>query len=161
MRTDNGKVRGFIISVYFVLVIVAIILATVFSAFKDVTDNVLVTFTLLSLVFLVLFFSVHAIARYFEYDSDGIKVIIINRGLLLADKFNYREYKLEFYKKDLISFEFRNYYFFIVLKLMVKRSNGSQLKQRFNVTLVPRRKRKHIRQSLGKILRENKKKTQD
>lgn len=56
MRTNNHKVRNVIISVYFVLIVLAILLATVFRAFSDVTDNPLATFLILVLSFAVLFF---------------------------------------------------------------------------------------------------------
>lgn len=159
MRTDNGKVRGFIISVYFILVILAIVSATVFNAFKDVTDNAFIVSIILLLVFGIAFFGFHAIARYFEYDSDGVKVVVLNRGLLLADRFNYRERKIEFSKEDLLGYKFRNYFAFKVLKLVVKQSDGNTSKHNFNVTLVTKRKRKYVRQSLSKILKANKKNT--
>ena len=84
MRTNNAKVKNTIVSVYFILIVLAILLATVFSAFSHLTSNPLLIFLLLLGGFLILFFSVHAISRYFEYDSDGKKVIIINKGLLLC-----------------------------------------------------------------------------
>ncbi|MCC1485321.1 hypothetical protein [Winogradskyella immobilis] len=159
MRTDNGKVRGFIISVYFVIIIFAIIWVTVFNAFKEVANNPLAVFGIVTALLLALFIGVHAIARYFEYDSDGVKVVIVNRGLLLADRFNYRERKIEFYKKNLVGYKFNNYVFSKILRIVIRRSDGNVSKHRFNVTLVTKRKRKYVRQSLSKILKENKKNT--
>lgn len=155
MRTNNEKVKNFIISLYFILVVLAILLATVFSVFKDLTGNTILTYTILILVFVVLFFLVHRISKYFEYDSDGQQVVIINRGLLLADYFNYREHKVEFYRTNLTAFKFRNYVFYKQLAVYHNSNHGHKKKDVFNVTLVPRKKRKYIKQSLSKMIKDN------
>ncbi|WP_411767684.1 hypothetical protein [Winogradskyella sp. A3E31] len=155
MRTDNEKVRGIIVSVYFVLIILAIILATVFGAFSELSENPALTFSIIFLVFVALLLMVYLISRYFEYDSDGVKVVVTNKGLLLGDRFNYREHKIEFYKKNLVGFKFRNYLIYKTLKLLIRHSNGKTKKYVFNVTLVQKKKRKYIKKSLRKMLREN------
>ena len=159
MRTNNAKVKNTIVSIYFILIVLAILLATVFSAFSHLTSNPLLIFLLLLSGFLILFFSVHAISRYFEYDSDGKKVIIINKGLLLSDHLNYREHKLEFDKSRLIAFKFKNYFFYKSLTLYTKNSKEHSKRETFNLTLVTRKKRRYIRQSLSKIIKNNSKPT--
>lgn len=156
MRTNNGKIRNFIISVYFILIVTAIIMATVFSAFKDLTPNGTYTFLLFLFGFTGLFFLVHWVSKYFEYDSDGMKVVIINRGLLLSDYLNYREHKIEFDKKDLLKYKFQNYVVYKTLVLYIRGRNGGAKRVSFNVTLVDRRKRRYVRQSLRKIIKLNK-----
>lgn len=157
MRTNNGKVKNIIISVYFILIVLAILLATVFSAFQDLTPNPYLTFVIILSLFVVLFVSVYLVSRYFEYDSDGVKVVLINRGLLLADHFNYREKKLEFDKEKLIQYNFNNFLIYRQLVLWLKRSDNTKKKYTFNVTLVNKKKRKYIKQSLSKIIKENRK----
>ncbi|TYA59062.1 hypothetical protein [Formosa maritima] len=157
MRTNNSKVKNVIVSVYFILIVFAILLATVFSAFSDLTPNPLITFFVIVLSFGAVFFIVHSIAKYFEYDSDGLKVIVTNKGLLLSDHFNYREHTVEFYKERLTGFKFNNYFFFKSLLLYIKDSKGHVKKERFNVTLLSRKKRKYIRQSLTKMVKHNRK----
>ena len=161
MRTNNGKVKNVIVSTYFVLILVAILAATVFSAFSDLTTNPTLIFLLLLGGFLLAFGIVHQISKYFEYDSDGMKVVVINRGLLLADYFNYREHKLEFDKHDLKAFKFNNYWVYKNLVLYLKSPNGRSSVERFNVTLVGRKKRRYIKQSLTKIIKYNKKAKED
>lgn len=156
MRTNNGKIRNYIISVYFILIVTAIIMATVFSAFKDLTPNATYTFMLLLLGFVGLFFLVHSVSKYFEYDSDGMKVVIMNRGLLLGDYLNYREHKVEFDKQDLLKYKFKNYMVYRALVLYLKSRNGGTKRVSFNITLVDRRKRRYIRQSLRKMIKLNK-----
>ncbi len=157
MRTNNGKVKNIIISVYFILIVLSILLATVFSAFQDLTPNPYLTFFIILGIFVVLFVSVYFVSRYFEYDSDGVKVVLLNRGLLLADHFNYREKKVEFDKEKLVQFKIYNYLLYKQLSIWLKRSTGSKKKYTFNVTLVNRKKRKYIKQSLSKIIKENRK----
>ena len=157
MRTNNANIRNVIISVYFILIVTAIISSTVFNVFKDLTDNTTVTFLVVLFGFIGLFFLVHWISRYFEYDSDGMKVIVINKGLLLSDYLNYREHKVEFEKKDLISYKVHNYLFYKSLVLYLRSRNGGSKRVNFNVTLVDRRKLRYIRQSLRKMKRANQK----
>ena len=159
MRTNNAKVKNTIVSVYFILIVFAILMATVFSAFSHLTSSPLLTFLLIFVVFLLLFFSVHAVSKYFEYDSDGIKVILINKGLLLSDYFNYREHQLEFDKSRLVAFKFKNYFVYKSLTLYIKSSKGHTRKETFNVTLVSKKKRRYIRQSLSKMIKNNTKPT--
>lgn len=155
MRTNNAKVKNVIISIYFILIVVAILMATVFSAFSELTPNPMLTFFIVLFGFLLAFIIVHQISRYFEYDSDGVKVVIINRGLLLADYFNYREKVLEFDKQQIRAFKFNNYFFYKNLVIQLKTSSGRIKKERFNVTLVNRKKRKYIKQSLSKMIKQN------
>ena len=157
MRTNNGNIRNIIISVYFILIVAAIISSTVFNAFKNLTGNTTLTFVLVLFGFIGLFLLVHWISRYFEYDSDGMKVIVINKGLLLSDYLNYREHKVEFEKKNLISYKFHNYLVYKSLVLYIRSRNGGSKRVRFNVSLVDRRKLKYIRQSLRKIIKANQK----
>lgn len=153
MRTDNGSVRNFIISVYFVLIVVAVLLATVFQSLDAVTDGSLYVF-FGTVVVAVL---IHGIARFFEYDSDGPHLIIMNRGLLLSEYLNYREHRIEIDKKDLLGFRIKRFYFYNQLVVLYQDRHEKQHKARFNVTLVKRRKLRYIRQSLSKIIKENKK----
>ncbi|WP_159023205.1 hypothetical protein [Formosa sp. L2A11] len=155
MRTDNGKVKNTIISVYFVLIVLVILMATVFSAFSHLTDYVWLSFTVVFLVFIGMFLAVYLVAKYFEYDSDGIKVVVTNKGLLLSEKFNYRTHEVEFNKEDLVGFKFKNYFIYKCLVLHIRSKSRGFIKERFNTTLVTHRKRKYIRQSLSKMLKNN------
>lgn len=142
-------------SVYFVLIVMAIFSAIVFSSFRHLTSNPFLTFIVIVVFFAALFFLVHRIARYFEYDSDGVKVVIINKGLLLADHLNYREHVLEFDKERLAAFKFNNFLLYRTLDVYVKDRKGGKRKETFNITMVPKKKRRYIRQSLSKMIKMN------
>lgn len=160
MKTNNARVKNIIISLYFILIVLAVLFATLFSVFKDLTGDPVLTFFLVLFGFVVLFLLTHRISKFFEYDSDGVKVVILNRGLLLAEYFNYREHRVEFEKKKLRKYKYFNYFVFKRLTLyLICNHNPRKIKiERFNVTLVSRKKIKYIRQSLNKMIRENRKK---
>lgn len=155
MRTNNARVKNVIISVYFVLIVLAALLAIVYKAFSHLTPNPTLTFFVIVFGFIGLFLIIHRVSKYFEYDSDGVKVVVINKGLLLSEYFNYREHKLEFDKERLLVFKFQNYVIYKKLTLYVKSSNGTTKKETFNITLVGKRKRRYIRQSLSKMVKNN------
>ncbi|WP_452230273.1 MULTISPECIES: hypothetical protein [unclassified Lacinutrix] len=157
MRTNNNKAKNFIISLYFILIVFAIISAVMFKMFSNISGNALVVFLIIALSFGLLFFVVHSISKFFEYDSDGMKVVVTNRGLLLSDRFNYREHTVEFTKTDLKGFKFNNYIVYTSLVLLIKDKSGTSRKERFNVTMVAKKKRKYIRQSLNKMIKNNRK----
>ena len=154
MRTNNGKAKNVIISLYFILVVLAILSITLVGSFSDLYDNKLVVILVFLGLFVILFLLTHRISRYFEYDSDGLKVVIMNKGLLLSDHFNYREHRVEFSKEDLKGFKFNDYFFYKSLTLYLNGKNGTK-KETFNVTMVSRKKRKYIRQSLSKMVKHN------
>ncbi|MCK8480663.1 hypothetical protein [Psychroserpens algicola] len=161
MRTNNSKVKNTIISVYFMLIVLAITFLFVFRTFTYNVANPMLLFIGIALGFALLFFLVHFVSKFFEYDSDGLKVVITNRGLLFSDKFNYREHILEFDKNELYAFKFKNYFFYKTLTFYLKNSKGKKTVETFNTTLVNRRKRRYIRQSLSKIIKANKKALQN
>ena len=140
---------------YFILIVLAILLATLFSAFSSLTNSPTLTFFVVIGVFVFLFIAAHKVSKYFEYDSDGLQVVIINKGMLLSDYFNYREHKLEFAKEQLIGYKFNNYFIYKSLVLYMTSRNGHKKTETFNVSLVNRKKRKYIRQSLSKIVKHN------
>jgi hypothetical protein len=110
---------------------------------------------LLAVFFAGLFFLVHRVSRYFEYDSDGEKVVIINKGLLLSDYLNYREHIVEFEKERLAAFNFNNYFIYRTLDVYIKDRKGGRKKESFNITFLPKKKRRYIRQSLTKMIKMN------
>jgi len=157
MRTNNNKAKNFIISLYFILIVCAIILAVMFKMFSNISGNPLVVFLVIGLSFGLLFYVLHSVAKFFEYDSDGMKVVVTNRGLLMSERFNYREHTVEFIKSDLKGFKFNNYVVYTSLVLLIRDRSGTSRKERFNVTMVGKKKRKYIRQSLNKMIKNNRK----
>lgn len=160
MRTNNAKVRSVIVSIYFILVVLAIIFSTLLTSFSEDFDNLAVLILLSLLIFTLLFIITYHVSRYFEYDSDGEQVIILNKGLLLSDHFNYREHRIEFEKSKLKGFRFNNYIIYKSLTIYLESKSKRKRSETFNVSLVSKKKRRYIRQSLSKIVKNNKKQTQ-
>ncbi len=156
MRTDNRKVKNTVVSIYFILIVFAILFLTVFKSLDFLKDEIF--FVLIGLFIVLIVF--HSIAGYFEYDSDGSKIIVLNKGLLLTEYINYRERKLEFDRSELAGYKIKNFIIYKSLVLLVNKSNGKSIKERFNVTLVKKRKLKYVKQSLRKNLKENLKRKQ-
>tara|TARA_Y100000815_G_scaffold241577_1_gene237912 strand:- start:5 stop:478 length:474 start_codon:yes stop_codon:yes gene_type:complete len=152
MRTDNRKVRNTVISIYFVLILLTVLMATVFSSLELVENGVFYVF----LGFLVLLVLVQSIAGYFEYDSDGDKIIVINKGLILTEYINYRQKKIKFKRNQLVGFKIKNYFFYKSLVLQIKTHEDRVVKYRFNVTLLKSKKVRYVKQSLRKIFKERK-----
>ena len=153
MRTDNRNVKNTIISIYFLLLVSAILLATVFKTIGVFPTNSMYVFVGL---FIAIIF-VHFVARYFEYDSDGPKLVITNKGLILTDFINYRQKKVEFDKNKLTNYKIDNYFIYKTLVITIRHRNGKVSKDRFNVTLLKRKKLRYVKQSLRKIIKENNK----
>lgn len=151
MRTDNRSVKNTIISIYFLLLVTAVLLATVFNMYDNFPMSSMTVFLTLSVVVIL----VHFVARYFEYDSDGPKLILINKGLILTDFINYRQHKVEFDKKKLLSYKAHYYVIYKTLIISIKHGNGKISKERFNVTLLKRKKLRYVKQSLKRIIKEN------
>ncbi|WP_191859523.1 hypothetical protein [Hanstruepera ponticola] len=157
MRTNNEKVKSVIIGVYFIMIVLAITSIFVFNAVTGLEVNPLILFLVVLGIFGILFFLVHRVAKYFEYDSDGAKLILLNKGLLLSDRFNYREHKLETSKHELVGFKMYNFFLYKELVVFIKWDGHERVKKyRFNITLVARKKRKYMKQSLSKTVKLNK-----
>lgn len=155
MRTNNEKVKNIIISLYFIIIVFGILILTLFNVFRDVSKNPTVTLLIILFALIALFVITYRVSKFFEYDSDGIKVVFLNKGLLLSEYLNYREHKLELDKDKLIGFKFHNYYFYKTLVIYYLSHHNNKKSEVFNVTLVNRKKRKYIKQSIRKIVKQN------
>ena len=155
MRTNNEKVKNIIISLYFIIIVFGILILTLFNVFSDISKNSTLAFYIIVFVIVALFIITYRISKFFEYDSDGIKVVFLNKGLLLKDHLNYREHKLELDKNQLTGFKFNNYFFFKTLIIYYTSRHDHQRKETFNVTLVSKKKRRYIKQSIRKIIKLN------
>lgn len=155
MRINNSKVKNVIISTYFLLIVLALILSILFSAYSEISTNPALSFILIFFSFSALFLLLFGVTKFFEYDSDGVKVGVMNKSLLLSEYLIKKEHVVEFEKEKLIGFKFQNFIVYKRLVLYIMSSQGHKKKEVFNVTLVERKKRKYIKQSLNKIIRHN------
>ncbi len=157
MRINNSKIRGIVISGYFIFIVLALTLSTVFNVFSELEINSVLIFIFTVFIFLGIFILIFKVTKFFEYDSDGLKVGIMNKGLLSTNSLKSKEHTLEFEKDKLINFKFQNFIIYKRLVLYITNSRGHKKKEIFNVTLVESKKRKYVKQSLNKIVRNNRK----
>lgn len=157
MRTNNSHVKNIIVSIYFILFVFAVTLPIFIQSLRIFGGNATLSSISFAIGFAALFFLVHFICKFFEYDSDGDKVILMNKGLLVSKYFNYRQKVVEFDKEYLLAYSFKNYIIYRTLSIYIKDSRGGKRRETFNISLVNKRKRRYIRQSLKKIVKANKK----
>lgn len=151
MRTDNRNVKNTIISIYFLLLVFVILWATVFRSFGMFPESSLYVFIGIVVVAIVF----HFVARYFEYDTDGLKLVIINKGLILTEFINYRQNRIEVDKHKLVGYKIHDYIIYKILIISLRNSEGHIYRERFNITLLKRKKLKYVKQSLKRMIKKN------
>ena len=130
----------------------------VFGLFRNWISNTTLEWILIIGFFLGLFVALYSVAKYFEYDSDGDVLVIVNRGLIVSEFINYREKLVEFPKEKLLYYKLKDYGIYKSLNLYIRSGKNRQKRIKFNVSLVPNRKLRYLKMSLDKIVRNNKSK---
>jgi len=93
-------------------------------------------------------------AKHIEYDSTGLGLVFISKGVLLSEINNYREQRIEIPKNKLKKFRVRNMFFTKKLYLYI-RTHGVVKKVSFDITFLGSKKIKALKVSLNKIVQEN------
>lgn len=156
MRINNSKIKNTIITAYFLLLVAVILNMIVFGLFRNWISNSTLEWVLIIGFFVVVFLVLHSVAKYFEYDSDGDVLVIINKGLIVSEFINYREKIVEFPKSKLLYYKLKDYGIYKSLNLYIRSGDYRQKRIKFNVTLVPVRKLRYLKMSLDKIVKNNK-----
>ena len=156
MRINNAKIKNTILTAYFLLLFAAILNMLVFGLFRSWIKNTNLEWGLIIAFFVIVFVVLYSIAKYFEYDSDGDVLVIINRGLIVSEFVNYREKIVEFPKKKLLYYKLKDYGIYKSLNLYIRSGENRQKRIKFNVTLVPKRKLRYLKMSLDKVVKQNK-----
>ena len=156
MRINNAKVKNTILTAYFLLLFAAILNMLVFGLFRSWIKNTNLEWGLIIGFFVIVFVVLYSIAKYFEYDSDGDVLVIINKGLIVSEFVNYREKIAEFPKKKLLYYKLKDYGIYKSLNLYIRSGENRQKRIKFNVTLVPKRKLRYLKMSLDKVVKQNK-----
>ncbi len=156
MRINNAKVKNTILTAYFLLLFAAILNMLVFGLFRSWIKNSNLEWGLIIGFFVIVFVVLYSIAKYFEYDSDGDVLVIINKGLIVSEFVNYREKIAEFPKKKLLYYKLKDYGIYKSLNLYIRSGENRQKRIKFNVTLVPKRKLRYLKMSLDKVVKQNK-----
>ena len=159
MRLNNIKAKQTVISIYFVFIVLLFFSSFSFSYISGLIRNSKLKYAVLFGVLIASFFIIHKIAKYFEYDSDGNVLVVLNKGLLLSEFFNYRENRAEFPKHRLLYYKINNYGIYKTLNLYISSGENKHKRIKFNITMVKNKKIKYLKQSLDKVVKKNKEKT--
>lgn len=102
----------------------------------------------------VLQFYVYFGGKYFEFDSEGSIISMLNRGVILSNYLNYRDKVIEIKREQLYQFKYYNFIFYKRLVVYAKGRNGL-FKKHLNLTFVSNRKIRYVKLSLSKLIKEN------
>jgi len=105
------------------------------------------------LIFLV-FIYWYKRAKHIEYDSTGLGLVFISKGVLLSGISNYREQRIEVPKSKLKKFHIKNLFYSKKLYLYIK-THGVLKKVSLDITFLGSKKRKALKVSLDKVVQEN------
>lgn len=94
-------------------------------------------------------------AKYFEYDSNGLALVFISKGILVSDFNNYREQRVEIPKSKLQNFKIVNWFFVKKIHLYIKGQSTTTKKVSIDISLLGNKKTRAIKESLNKVVREN------
>lgn len=93
-------------------------------------------------------------AKHIQYDSSGLGLVFISKGVVLSEINNYREQRIEIPKSKLKKFQVKNMFFTKKLYLYIK-THGVIKKVSLDITFLAGKKRKALRVSLDKVVQEN------
>ena len=156
MRINNSKIKNTILTAYFLLLFTVIIGMIVFGLFKNWIHNSTLKYTVFIVFFALLFLVLYKVAKYFEYDSDGHVLVLLNKGFVVSELLKYREKKAEFPKSKPLYYKLNKYFFYKSLNLYIRSGEQYQKRIQFNVSLVSNKKLKYLKMSLDKVVKQNK-----
>ena len=119
------------------------------SSFFNITETLILVFSI-SLIFYYWYNK----AKYIHYDSKGLGLVFINKGIFLSKINNYREQRIEIPKNKLKNYRIKNTIFNRKLFLYIKSYNELK-KVSFDITFLSKNKIKHLQTSLEKVVQEN------
>lgn len=157
MRFNNKKETNIVPSIY--IIIVAVFITNIFAAveikYEDVPFNY---YSLIpNLLALLLAVYLFIVARYFEFDSDGETLNFKSSGLMVSKFMPYREHRTEIPKTKLLDFKIEDYWFYRRLHIFITSRNKRGFRHyKYNITFLSAVKRKSLKQSLTKVVENNK-----
>ncbi len=155
MKFNNSSSAKWAPVIYFFLFIGILFCVVVYGATREEADY-LVWYVMPVAFFLAILLYTYKTLSYFEYDSDGLVLNFVSRGLMLSNFINYRESRAEFPKEKLKSFRMKNYGLYKSLVLYVRSHSGRTKKVKFNITFLGGAKRRALANSLTKVVEHNK-----
>lgn len=154
MRFSNAKSKKWVPFLYFFLGISSIVAVLYLFLFREDFNQVKIWYAIpgVLILMIVIFYST---AKYFEFDSEGNVLTLINKGLFITNFINYREHRAEFPKEKLKRYRIENYVLFSFLYVYVKSKTNQIKRVRFNISLLSNSKKRALKKSLEKVMKHN------
>jgi hypothetical protein len=151
--TNKNKILLFKLGYIFLLLIV----------FSIITYNYIILrspiFTLFDCLLFILFstficFYWYNISKFIQYDSTGLGLVFVSKGIVISNVNNYREQRIEIPKNKLSKFNINTSLFYKKLELYIISSNITK-KVILDITSLDKKKIKNLHTSLQKVVQEN------
>ena len=98
---------------------------------------------------------IYLCGKYFEYDSEGQVVTIINKGMILSRFIDYRNRQIEIKHNQIISYKLYDFLIYKRLVITARGKNNRRFKKHLNLSFVKPKKVKVIKKSLQKLINKN------
>ena len=109
-----------------------------------------------TLGFIVLFqIYIYTCGKYFEYDSEGQIVTIINKGIILSRFIDYRNRQIEIKRDQIINFKLFDFIIYKRLVIVAKDNYGRKFKKHLNLSFLQPHKVKLVKKSLSRLIQKN------
>ncbi len=155
MRLTNYSAVRLIPGIYYFGLVTLFLIVFLNYQFQDTLfpDAIYYRISISGIFFIMVY--VYFGGKYFEYDSDGSLVSISNRGIILSNFLNYRTREIEKIKENICDYYIYNFFIYKRLVICTKSKKGLK-KYRSNITFLSPQKIRYIKQSLSRIIEENK-----
>jgi hypothetical protein len=94
------------------------------------------------------------ISKFIQYDSTGLGLVFVSKGIVISNVNNYREQRIEIPKNKLSKFNINTSLFYKKLELYIISSNVTK-KVILDITSLDKKKIKNLHTSLQKVVQEN------
>jgi len=155
MRLSNHKETRIIPGIYYfsvVLFFLIIFLNAQLGKALFPNENVYLG-SLATIVLLQLY--IYTCGKYFEYDSEGQLVTIINKGLILSRLIGYRNRQIEINRNQIKGYKIYDLIIYKRLVIIARDNYGRKFKKHLNISFVKPKKVKVIRKSLNRLINKN------
>ena len=155
MRLSNHKETRVIPGIYYFSVVLFFLLIFLNSQLgRALFPNEKIYLSSLGLIVLFQIY-IYTCGKYFEYDSEGQIVTIVNKGMILSRFIDYRNRQLEIKRDQIIKFKLYNFIIYKRLVIVAKDNYGRKFKRHLNLSFLKPKKVKLVKKSLSRLIQKN------
>ena len=155
MRLSNHKETRIIPGIYYFSVVVFFLIIFLNAQLgSELFPDESIYFITLGIIALLQVY-IYLCGKYFEYDSEGQVVTIINKGMILSRFIDYRNRQIEIKRNQIIGYKLYNFLIYKRLVIIAKGRSKRRFKKHLNLSFVKPKKIKAIEKSLQKLINKN------